>query len=52
MVCGAARVIARERGIAEVLVSISHCRTYATAYAMALGRPASREASVGQSPAS
>jgi holo-[acyl-carrier protein] synthase len=52
MVCGAARDVAHERGIAEVLVSISHCRTYATAYAMAIGRPASREAPVGQFPAS
>ena len=40
LVCGAAREIARERGIGEILVSISHCRTYATAYALALGRPA------------
>ena len=39
MVCGAAREIARERGIGEILVSISHCRTYATAYALALLRP-------------
>jgi len=31
---------ARERGIGEILISISHCRTYATAYALALGRPA------------
>lgn len=39
MVCGAAREVARERGISEILVSISHCRTYATAYALALVRP-------------
>jgi holo-[acyl-carrier protein] synthase len=39
MVCGAAREVARERGIGEILVSISHCRTYATAYALAMGRP-------------
>ena len=52
LVCGAAREIARERGIGEILVSISHCRTYATAYAMAIGGPASREAPVGQFPAS
>ena len=38
LVCGTAREIMLERGIADVLVSISHCRTYATAYAMALGR--------------
>ena len=40
LVCGAAREIARQRGIGEILVSISHCRTYATASALALGRPA------------
>jgi holo-[acyl-carrier protein] synthase len=40
MVCGAARETTVERGIADILVSISHCRTYATAYAMAVGRPA------------
>ncbi len=39
MVCGRARETALERGIADILVSISHCRTYATAYAMAIGRP-------------
>jgi holo-[acyl-carrier protein] synthase len=36
---GAARETARERGIGDILVSISHCRTYATAFALALGRP-------------
>ena len=40
LVCGAAREIALERGIGNILVSISHCRTYATAYAIALARPA------------
>ena len=39
LVCGTARETMLERGIADVLVSISHCRTYATAYAMAVGRP-------------
>jgi holo-[acyl-carrier protein] synthase len=38
MICGAAREVARERQIGEILVSISHCRTYATAHALALGR--------------
>ena len=42
MVCGTARETTLERGIADILVSISHCRTYATAYAMALGRAGSR----------
>jgi holo-[acyl-carrier protein] synthase len=39
LVCGAAREIAKERGIGDILVSIAHCRTYATASALALGRP-------------
>ena len=38
MVCGVAKEVARERGIADILISISHCRTYATAYAMAIAR--------------
>lgn len=38
MVRGGARDAAIRRGVADVLVSISHCRTYATAYALALGR--------------
>ena len=33
---GGAREICEEMGIREVLVSISHCREYATAYATAL----------------
>jgi holo-[acyl-carrier protein] synthase len=50
LVCGAAREVARERGIGEILVSISHCRTYATAHALALGRPARQEKPVAQAP--
>ncbi len=38
LVCGVAKEVARQRGIADILISISHCRTYATAYAMALAR--------------
>jgi holo-[acyl-carrier protein] synthase len=38
MICGAAKEVALERGIGDILISISHCRTYATAYAMALAR--------------
>jgi holo-[acyl-carrier protein] synthase len=33
-----ARKIAQSLGIQKVLVSISHCRTHATAYAVALGK--------------
>ena len=38
---GAAKDVAEARGVGDVLVSIAHCRTYATAYAMVLGRPGS-----------
>lgn len=36
-VCGGAKEAALKRGVGNILISISHCRTYATAYAMALG---------------
>jgi holo-[acyl-carrier protein] synthase len=35
---GAARELAERLGITEVHISISHCRTHATAYAVAVGR--------------
>ena len=38
LVRGGAKDLAVERGIGDILVSISHCRTYATAYAIALRR--------------
>lgn len=38
---GAAKDAAEARGVGDVLVSIAHCRTYATAYAMAVRRPKS-----------
>src|SRR5262245_27886272 len=44
MVRGGARDVAVMRGIGDILVSISHCRTYATAYALALGRDSARTA--------
>ena len=34
---GGARDVARQLGIEQMLISISHCRTHATAYAVALG---------------
>lgn len=40
MMRGGAKDAAVERGIGDILISISHCRTYATAYALALGRKA------------
>ena len=35
-VCGAAKEAALRRGVGDILISISHCRTYATAYALAI----------------
>jgi holo-[acyl-carrier protein] synthase len=35
-VCGAARERAQQLGISNILISISHCRAYATAYALAV----------------
>lgn len=40
---GGARDIVEQRGIREMLVSISHCRSHATAYALALGAVADAE---------
>ncbi len=37
LVRGGAKEAALRKGIGDILVSISHCRTYATAYAMAIG---------------
>lgn len=35
---GRVKEIARQQGVVQVLLSISHCRTYATATAIAVGR--------------
>ncbi len=35
---GGTREVCEKLGIAEILISISHCRTHATAYALAVGR--------------
>jgi holo-[acyl-carrier protein] synthase len=35
-VAGGVRDICRRRGISEILISVSYCRSHATAYAMAL----------------
>ena len=37
LICGGAKEEAVQRGIGDILISISHCRTYATAYALAIG---------------
>ncbi|MDX2038601.1 MAG: holo-ACP synthase [Isosphaeraceae bacterium] len=38
LVRAGAREAAVARGISRILISISHCRTYATAYSLALGK--------------
>lgn len=43
MIGGVAKDVARERGVGDILVTISHCRTYATAYAMAIARAPKEE---------
>ncbi len=35
---GAVKDVVEQQGVAKLLISIAHCRTHATAYAMALGR--------------
>jgi len=37
-VAGGVKEVVQQLGVAQILVSISHCRTHATAYAVALGR--------------
>jgi holo-[acyl-carrier protein] synthase len=37
---GGARDACESRGIADILISISHCRSHAVAYAVAIGKPA------------
>jgi holo-[acyl-carrier protein] synthase len=37
--CGAARDLAESLHIADILISISHCRAYATAHAIAIAAP-------------
>lgn len=39
-ICGAAKDIAQDLRISDILLSISHCRAYATAYALAVRHPA------------
>ena len=37
--CGAAKDVAQALRITDILLTISHCRAYATAYALAVGGP-------------
>jgi holo-[acyl-carrier protein] synthase len=50
LVRGGAKDAAVERGIGDILVSISHCRTYATAYALAVGTPPEKAKANGSDP--
>ncbi|MGE3820494.1 MAG: holo-ACP synthase [Isosphaeraceae bacterium] len=43
---GSAKDVALRRGIGDLLVTVSHCRTYATAYAIAVG-PEARQRPAG-----
>jgi holo-[acyl-carrier protein] synthase len=36
MLCGTAKDIAHDQRISDILLSLSHCRSYATAYALAV----------------
>ena len=42
---GGARDLAEHKGIEQMLITISHCRSYATATAIAVGSPPNREPS-------
>ncbi len=42
-VCGAAKEVVQRLRITNIHLSIAHCRTYATAYAMAVREPVSYE---------
>ena len=37
LVAGEAKAMAVRKGVGDILITISHCRNYATAYAMAVG---------------
>jgi len=39
---GKGRALARTRGVTEIFVSLSHCRQYAAAHAVIVGRPSAR----------
>ena len=40
LMCGAAKDLAQSLRISDILISLSHCRAYATAYAIAVGSTA------------
>jgi holo-[acyl-carrier protein] synthase len=45
---GGVREVADELGIGQILISISHCRSHATAYALALERTDEEESATGE----
>jgi holo-[acyl-carrier protein] synthase len=45
---GGVRDVAEELGIGQILISISHCRSHATAYALALERTDDEESAAGE----
>lgn len=44
LLCGGAKDITQRLKIKDILISISHCRAYATAYALAIGGAGSADA--------
>ncbi len=51
LIGGGAKEVALQRGIRNILISISHCRTYATAYALAVGAgPGKNETMIMEEP--
>ncbi len=46
-VCGGAKEAAIKRGIGDILISIAQCRTYATAYALAVSQGGSNRPKTG-----
>ena len=47
---GGAKEVVEQRGITEGLISISHCRTHATAFAVALGKKRAAENQISAEP--
>jgi holo-[acyl-carrier protein] synthase len=50
LLCGAAKDVAQRLRIADIRISIAHCRAYATAYALALAAPRAPRPDGGHEP--
>lgn len=50
LLSGGALQVSRQSGVAEILISISHCRSHAVAYALALGTSPERAVSAEADP--